>query len=1838
MPNVEDVRISYASNVAAVAGQDAAAMEKLADAVEITDRVIKKTSQTADGVQRSNDAVARSTRTLETLLRKRAEAEEVMADAIARGEKTEEDRQRTLAGLDQKIEKATQSLAKAEAQWSAYEVAQGEAAKGGSSAALSFDTLTAAQSAQLLSMRDVSAQFRAGQITVQDYRAALRDIAASYATLGTAAEAATHQMASGLQVHIDNLTGVSSSAADTSDKQADFEAAAEAADKLRAKWVPLARAEQDYAKSQQELNTLLRAGILDLGEYEASMARITSAYEAQKTAIASTVEAQQDALRTQNEATAATAQSKINTWAGVSTPEYGQADTRQADFEAAAQDAEKLRAQLVPLAAAQQEYAEAQEKAGAALAANIISQQEYDAYVGKAKTTLDRQTASLSGNGAAAKLSAFELGILADETHKFFDQVLAGGNAMQAAFYQVPNMVQIMGGFRASLTRVTSALVGPGALVAGVTAGVAAIAAMGYASENEQQQLAQLSTHLRATRTDYADMATAAEKAARSLHESDSDLSLSDSRTAVQTIVSVPTVDSSQIERYMTLARNLAAVMGETVPEAAKTMASALQDPAKAAEEFAQQGMPGFNAGLVLMVQNMAQAGDRTGALDAVMKRWEQTTKNAEEQALTPFQQSLKNLKDETGGVGDAVVYAFDHMGNGVMGMVTSSVKGLTGLIKLIEQIAPKVETATKSIWDSVASGMEWVGGKLEGGVEGGLNLLGATNLSHLMAQGNTAEPQFSMPTNTNATGGVRGTNDSSGNVPSTQSLKAQDVAVTSLSAHWADLQKTVDAEIGSDSSLSGQLDDQRRKIQGLKTAVSGLNELHAAGKIADEEYATDMRNLNGQLTAANVALAGLRGPFADLIEQQDRAAQSAAALTGYDKAMVEASQQADDAARQLSGGMASASEKALVQAAAARTLAAEYQTNLTVIARNTQLQDGITAAWAQGGAAADHATNYVEAYNYALDHFGKNAPGFTQKVDAMAASLDRLAQSKRDTELSQQTYANENQIKLIGLETDTLGMNADARTKLINRMQAEQEQQQKGNSLQAQSTQDYLASVDALSDVTTAYAHHQQVLQDVTGSLENMTDQLTDGVTQGFLQGTSSGMSFKNVLKGIEVQVVGMIAKMALINPLLNKIDGGTRTTMDDITKMFSQQQNGSGSTSSGSSWAPTASSDAMNSVYANDNSTSASSSYSSDWAPTVSGGMSLFGNTSSHGGLSSSGQATASNGMSVSDIQSIFGSGSSSSATASSGFGSLSDMFAGNGGLMSDSGQATASTAGGAMSLAGGVLGGLSMGYSVGKMSSNLTGGGQGGKIGAAVGAGIGTAVGTVFGGPVGGMIGGTVLGAIGGIIGGLFNKTHRIYDSVIGSDGQLAIGGTRSKHAKDDVTAGLTTDLASVNAAYADAGITVSDGNYGEVGHYHKGKKHRSTALTDLLPNITLQSDDANEDLALQQLMPKSFDSVSSYTQAIESIKQLADTLDALHVSVAKFDDQTHITVGHISGYTGDLGKVLSGFDGKTISTDALQTQISNLKELLDITNNGAQSLVSQVADLRDKYQQAADQAKAYGLDYQVILDKGNAVAQQMLDAENTKLTQSDQSVQGRYLAAVGDQEGADLVNFDVSADQQRQSLQDEWRSYLGDSFADNQTYAAQMADLDKTLAAERLKIQTTYADQALAAQQQAAQAAAEKQAEYLSEAQSSVASAFSNLADYVQGLGTSDASPLSVQDQYKLANDNFDTDYQAAMGGDYDALTRLQSESQTALSVDKQWLGSGTDYSKAYQDMLTKLQAIGNLGADTFTANLAKQLAAQQVDATLQVNKSIQTMQAAITAELKQFIRVQTLKAA
>lgn len=1494
----------------------------------------------------------------------------------------------------------------------------------------------------------------------------------------------------------------------------------------------ITRAREELEKgtiSQQKYNDIL-----------GTQANLYEKTEARETRNIETIRAKTEAVASLAQAQAKASQEFYNNLTGVSVTQATGAD-RYSDLTSAFDDADRVRAKLVPLVAAEQDYAKSVAEASSALTAGIITQKEYDAYAGRASETLNRQKAALGGNATAVRMTSFEMGILADETHKFFDQVIAGGSPLQAAFYQVPNMVQVMGGFGTALSRVTGFLSGPGGIAVSAAAAGAAIYKVGAYAEGEQEQLAQLSQHLRATRTDYAEMATQAEEAARALTRAPgSNLSLDDSRTVVQTLVSVPTVDTGQLDRLTTEARNLSAVMGTTVPDAAKTMAAAIRDPAQAAQSFSQSGMPGFNAGLVLMVQHMQQAGNEAGALRLLMDTLDHTVQGAADQGLTKFQQAYRTLSHDMGGSEDILRQYVHGAGEFFTELATDALKAADEIVHGLEKIPAAVKGITSSLWNGISGAGAW----LEGGIESGLNAVGATNMASLMHQGNEANPRYAMPdaSPTNAAASAASA------VAAAQ--EQQKTATTAATAALAEQRKSIDALVGSDDSWSGRIADEQRKLQALKTQLASLESLGAArytDNHSQNAYDATHANLLGQIKAEQVALAGMRGPFADLIEQQDRAAQSASALTGYDRAMVSAAQQADDAARSLSGGMASAAEKTLVQAAAARTLASEYQTNLSVIDRNIGLQDQITAAWAQGGVAAEHATNRMEAYNYVLDHFDAKSANFDQRVDEMTASLDKLSASKAETRLNQQTLTNNDQLAVLQAQTATLGQNDEARQRLISHMQAEQQLEREGRSLTDTYAQAYLKSADAVTSASIAYQHQQQVLDDVTGSLSNMADQLSDGITQGFLQGTSSGMSFKSTLQGVETQIASLIVRMTMINPLLNSIDGQSRTTLSDILGL-------AGNAGSGSSLFGMA---------------SAETGFSGAGIELSPGEAQAFRNSLSGSGTSGAASTAAS----------VGGMGGSASA--------LSNLFSGR----AADGSGIFSSAGSALSSIGSYMG----------------------IAGAAVG--VGEMVYSLFS--------------------SLFAKTHYVWDTVSAQNGQLDITHTRTKHASDDVTGPLNQQLSAVNKFLDLNGVYFDDGTLGEVGHYHKGSKRYSKSLSDIITNGTLDSSDANLKQALKDLMPTSVSDISTWQQDVTSIKSISDAMDTMKVAIRSFDDSTHVTVDHFNGYTGDMATALSTLDGKTLTDSDLQSQFQAIQEfvgttmpgLLRVTAAGSESLMDQVDDLKQKYQSAADTAKSYGLDAQALLNTGNAIAAKMIADQNTSLAQSDLSVQARYMAATGNQEGADLLNQQVSGDQAIAQLQESWRGYLGDTYAQNATYQQQMADLDKTLAAERLEIQQQYAGNSLAQLKQ-----------YNASALQSVTSVFSNLSSYAQDLATSDASPLSIQAQYGVANDNLTSDYQKAMGGDYDALSRVQSDAQTYLTLAKQWDGSGTAFAQDFQRVLTMIQSVGNLGSDTFTASLAKTLFQQNTDATMQVKTAIQTMQTAITAELRQFIRVQATRAA
>ncbi|ARW47092.1 phage tail length tape measure family protein [Acetobacter pasteurianus] len=1598
----------------------------------------------------------------------------------------------------------------------------------------------------------------------------------------------------------------------------------------------LSAAEMAEVMSLRELRSAFESNLLSLNGYRKGVQDITADYAAMQ-------RASDGALSS----IASSYQSNLNSNLGISLPSNDLSASRLEDVTGAFADADAIRAKIVPLAAAERDYANAVAEADSALATGIINQKEYDAYVGKATDSLNRQKAAQGGNAASVKLTSFEMGILADETHKFFDQVLAGGSPLQAAFYQVPNMVQVMGGLDGALARVASGLAGPAGLAIAAGAAGAAILGVGKYAESEQESLAQLSTHLRATRADYNDMATSAENAARALHDQYDDISLSDSRTTVQTIAAVPTVDASQIQRLTADSRDLAAVMNTTVPDAAKTLAAALEDPAKEAQALADQHLPGFNAGLVLSVQHMVQMGQQADAVSLVIQKLESAIHGAADQGLTPFQAAWRSLKDEMGSGYSAMASEARSIGDLFVSMATSGINSLTDLVKLLKGLPDELSTVWSSIKSGASSSFGWLEGKIES--------LMPASVQKLMAQGNTADPTFSMPSNpaTSAThvqadGGIKSVQSMIDQVAQEQHLNGditslmhviapaesstgqylngqvvrssagaigamqvkQDNAagndltdlhgnvsasaeylvhlydkyghnknLVAMAYNWGEtaldeyisgkrttipketsdyvtkvtggnaygavesarMDQSVSSQVSKgDPSVAGQQDDLTRSLQGEYTALSNLNKQHQANKISDEQWASQTKIINAQIDSTKASLANLRDPLQEVDHSQTLAAQSASALTGYDRQMVSVAQEVDQAQLSLNGAHASATQIMAAQAREQSILADEWHASTSAMSDQTQALDKANAAYADGSMSAQDAASYVSAYTDAENSFQKGTPQFVQAMQERISAAKALTVAQQNTQMIGQTNQNNDQVAILQTETSLIGSNDDARQKLVAHMEVEQQLYRQGIPLTDEYAQKLLASTDALSDATAEYQHQQQVMDDFTGSISDMADQLSDGVVQGFMQGTSSGMSFKNMLQGVDASVASVIARFALINPLLNSIDGGTRTTLADLGNLFGKVGAGSNASSAGS----------ILSGYGEGNDITSSGWAYSPWEAL---------NMKNQASNPSSGSAAQSSGM----------------------FAGLGNLFSGK----AADGSGIFSSFGSAVSSIGSYMGMAGAAFGIGDMAYNL--------------------------------------------LSQLFAKRKKDYQYVsVGSDGMLDISGHVYKdiHGNDNVEPGLQSDLDNINNVFGYTGVSATNTDtIGKVGWSKKGKKSKTYSLTDLLPDLDLTSSDATMQQELKQLMPSSFDSVDTFTQDLESLKSLADELDSMKVSVSKFDDSSHVTVDHFTGYTGDMAKALSTLDGGTYSVDDLQSKFEAIEEfvgttmpgLLDVTASGSESLMQQVDDLKQKYQDAANTAASYGLDAQALLDKGNAIAAAMIANEQTTLSQSDQSVQARYLSATGDQEGADLLNQQVSAAQEIQQLQDNWRGFLGDNFADNVTYQQQLADLEKTQNAERLQIQQEYQEKAL-----------EQQEEYQSEANEKLESVFDSLDTYEKGLTTSDASPLSVADQYKAANDNLHTDYQAALGGNYDALSALQTDMQTFLSLSQKFNGGGAAYVSDFNMVQTIVKALGGMDLTKMQTDVLNKIQQEQSDGLATLASLLQDLLKMSVAQLQE----------
>lgn len=451
--------------------------------------------------------------------------------------------------------------------------------------------------------------------------------------------------------------------------------AASAFDRVRSSVDGSFKAQQALERGLNTLNRALQQGVVDATTYQRTFDLLQSKYgaaaaearafeQAQIAAARATIQA-----REAQEQAARAFQGGLNQRLGVGSSAPG-AD-RQADFEAAVAAADKERAALVPLAAVNMQFEEAQKRANAALGAGIISQDEHADAIGRARNTLLAQTNEIrkadEANARMAKgvgLSGYAWQNLSYQINDVVTSLASGISPMQTFAQQGGQIYQVLqsgqGGVRGALAGIAEqgasvaariGLVGGAfaAVTAAALAGVLAFRSYSSSQMTLAQNLAGVGRASGATVGQINAIASASAAAGN--------VSVSSAREMAGQFAATGKIGTEMYGGLIGTVKDYAATTGQDVPSATKALAAAFADPARGADTLDKQ-LAILNDTTRENIQRLAAQGDRLGAQKMLL--------DAYRSGLTSATELTSGWARVTAAAGTVISDVWDRVGKAV--------------------------------------------------------------------------------------------------------------------------------------------------------------------------------------------------------------------------------------------------------------------------------------------------------------------------------------------------------------------------------------------------------------------------------------------------------------------------------------------------------------------------------------------------------------------------------------------------------------------------------------------------------------------------------------------------------------------------------------------------------------------------------------------------------------------------------------------------------------------------------------------------------------------------------------------------------------------------------------------------------------------------------------------------------------------------------------------------------------------------------------------------------------------------------------------------------------------
>ena len=1114
----------------------------------------------------------------------------------------------------------------------------------------------------------------------------------------------------------------------------------------------------------------------------------------------------------------------------------------------------------------------------------------------------------------------------------------------------------------------------PVLLGVGVVGGLAAVA---LHSETVEKRTLAMQAALRGTQENFKGAAEQAERAAKSFAAATSFGSV-DSASAATALAAAPQFKGTenQLRALLGVAGDLATMFGGTLPEEARKLAAAMADPGAMAQKLSDTQFRGFNQVLADNVKSLAASGDKAAAFAKLLDTLRATSDGASQDVRTKLQAAIDDLGHAFQGTGGKADGFATVLGHAVTDVAAGAVDKITGLVLSIESAYERIAEASKKTGSP--GFLEWMKSGFAPLIPGAayramqpgpsaISSAGAIGTMQLMpgtAAGLGVNPYDQAD---NIKGGMayiaqlsrmkdRAGNTqfpSDGAVAGAYNLGPGNYSPLAASGYNA---KVAGANIASlPTDVAGQI-DMWGQVLGLPPNLVDLGKRIAMVENGGQQgprtptsrAAYGPPEAYGPPTAPGGAGYGVVNP-PDQILSDALAAAKSSGVSGYTAASAQEdiSKYAAALAQLRAEGKQSGSDfgilsEALQKAQVAYADALGPVGKLTAaLDRQIAAENAVADAQSRGFAAAIAATNHTKAEAEARSIAAPGTKAYAAAVAALAGKYDELTAAQQRGQAGAALNDQKQELDYLQKEVSLVGANADIRAVELARLREIQIIEKSLPGATAEQKAALIENAEAIARGTEQMHRQQAALQELGNLATQIADQVGNAITQSFISGTGAAVNWGNVTRGILASVAQQALKLAVINPLVNGITGGSGVTLSGVAgALGAASGGGSGEGASG-------------------------------------GGLGMLSNVVS---LGRSGYSYLNGGgnftTGISSVDGVIGTqlwGTSAAEAASLNTSAgIEALGAGVYGPATAGGVSTAGTAAASGATVGSLAGGVGLGFAAGSLVGGAVQSSQGKQgpaptIGAAGGAVAGALIGSLVG-PIGTIIGGLIGGIVGGAGGGFIGPGKaNAYTSTRVSlqNGRLVVGGTQAQGYNADGERADTIGAAgNLNAFLSNSGARLNSiGGLGQVGQntpdgYQDPSKFGSVggAFSDFRFG-------ANDNLKNNAIAGKSFGSLNDLQAVFAAIDSFINTV----VPALK-------GFGKVTGTLNDsVAGIHSTFDGAiTIAkqlgyaeTDLTALRDKQIKKLYDDT---AKAFTRIDGGLEGRYKSASAQISGSSRDSQ------------------------------------------------------------------------------------------------------------------------------------------------------------------------------------------------------------------------------------------------------------------------------